>query len=163
MWTTQKLHFRCGKIEQKLTNMHLFALQLIDYPIFIHILRRKLIGRNGLRQPALCGFPLRQWLTRSLIYICEPMISSFRRVMAMVFGILVHELLPMAIFFWFIFIISSWNLVRLAIRRSIMLGGIGLMEPCNSTKWKNSRFVKLFFWIRSSTTASMSVLFCCKI
>lgn len=72
-----------------------------------------------------------------------------------------HKLLPTAASFCFIII--SWNFRRFAVRMSSMLGGIGLREPCNSTRCNNSFLVKLFFWTSSSTTASISFRFCCRI
>lgn len=46
---------------------------------------------------------------------------------------------------------------------SSMLGGIVWRHPCNSTKLKNSCFVKLFFSTSLSTTASIRLRFCSRI
>lgn len=139
------------------------ARELIDqiYPSISSNSSPGMTGKNrSLEGEYLCRLPSQAMdFSLSLLEICELVIE-------MVFGIHVYEvlLMPTAIFFWFFFIFSSsWSLVRLAIRRSMMLGGGGLIEPCNSTKWRNSFFVKLFFWIRSSITTSMSFLFSCKI
>lgn len=74
---------------------------------------------------------------------------------------LAHALLPMDVTFWVVII--SWISERLAALMSTILGGMGSREPCNSTRWKNSCFVKLFFSTSSLTTASRRFRFRCRI
>lgn len=74
---------------------------------------------------------------------------------------LAHALLPTDVTFWLVII--SWNFLRLAALRSTILGGMGSREACNSTRWKNSCFVKLFFPTSLSTTASSRFRFRCRI